>query len=74
MLIDLKVYPKYHFSYREYLQLILYHCLYNKTMINKIGIYDYYNGEINFFDISNINKTNILNIVYDTFNIHTTNN
>ena len=74
MLIDLKVYSKYHFSYREYLQLILYHCLYNKTMINKIGIYDFYNGEINFFDISNINKTNILNIVYDTFNIHTMNN
>ena len=43
-------------------------------MINKIGIYDFYNGEINFFDISNINKTNILNIVYDTFNIHKMNN
>jgi hypothetical protein len=71
ILLDLKVYSKYTFTHKEYLQIILYYCLYNKTSINKIGIYDFYNGEINLFDTTNIDKSKILNIVYKTFSIYT---
>ena len=59
-LIDIKVVKKIDFQ-KYFLQLIIYYCIYNNPNIIKLGIYDYYKGNIYWLETTNIN---ILKIIY----------
>jgi len=60
MILDLKCYRDgICLTYHNILQLILYYCLTTKP-INKLGIYDFYNGNFIILSTDNINKQKIL--------------